>query len=161
MSLQAIADEMGAALTAYVAKPLVQWNLGVDAPVPDIKVGPVAEADVVVALSLLETAVGTGQVELPPSFLKGLVEENARNLGMDAVEILSEMDQALADAQTRMDEIHAGQPAAIGPDGKPLAGQAPNVPGKTRPPGELSPNIAQRSVSGALRREGPKLPPIG
>lgn len=165
MSRQAIADEMGAALTTYVARDLVQWNLGVDAPVPTVTVGPVAEADVVVALSLLETAVGTGQIELPPSFLKDLVIENARNMAMDTTVIAAELDQAIADAKAQKAAIAAsvqpaGQPGVVGPDGKPLASQAPTIPGKTRPPGELSPNIAQRSISGALRRGEPKLPPI-
>lgn len=155
MSRQAVADEMGAALTTYVARDLVQWNLGADSPVPKVTVGPVAEADVVVALSLLETAIGQGQVELPPTFLTGLVEEQARILGMDAVKVASEMDQALKDAKARMDEMKAAQaagntPGLVGPDGK----AAP------KPVGELSPNLAQRSVSSAIRKQEPKLPGI-
>jgi hypothetical protein len=147
MALQAVADEMSAALTTYVARDLVKWNLGADSPVPKVVIGPVAEADTVVALSLLETAVGTQQIELPPSFLKGLVAENARTLGMDTAAVVAELDQAIADAKA---EREAMQQQTHPGDG--LEKGAP------KPAGELAPNIAQRSVSSAIRKEEPKLP---
>jgi hypothetical protein len=143
MGRQAVADEQGSQLTTYVARDLVQWNLGVDSVIPKIVVGPVGEADVVAALSLLETLVGSNQLELPTEFVKGIVGDVARNMGMDAAAILAEMDDAATHAQAAVAEAGGSDHA------QKFAGVS------------MGANVAHRAVSSALRSQEPRLPGLG
>lgn len=143
MSRQAVADEQGSALKTYVARDLVRWNLGADSPVPNVTVGPVGEADIVASLSLLETLVAGGNVELPHQFVKGIVGDVARNMGMNAAAILTEMDDAAAAVTQQVADAGGSDHA------QKLGGVA------------MGANIAHRAVSSALRSQEPKLPGLG
>jgi hypothetical protein len=94
MGREGAATEMGGTFTTYLAKPLVEWNLGADSVVPKVKVGPVAEVDITAAISLLETTIGAGDTTLPGDFIRGLVGPIARTLGMDVTAIVAAMKDA-------------------------------------------------------------------
>lgn len=102
MSRQAIARELSATLTTYVAADLVKYNLGPDSPVPRIVVGPVGEADITASLSLLETIIAVNEVTPPDEFVRGLLGLVARAYGMNEQTVSGAMTAAATGAARRV-----------------------------------------------------------
>jgi len=91
-SRQAMANELANSAAEGILKPLVVYNMGPDAVVPKISIGPLSEADMARSLDLLGKIVTAPEVHAPEKFVGELINKTARYLGLDEEVVRESVD---------------------------------------------------------------------
>lgn len=81
-SRQAVADEMADAIRWGLFAPLVWYNLGPTAEVPELQIGPLANADTQRALDMLKSVIVAPALNVSGEFVDELVATTADYLGL-------------------------------------------------------------------------------
>lgn len=97
-SRQAVADEMADAIRRDLFGPLVAFNFGVDASVPNIEIGPISKKQGENALEMLNSVVTAVNLNVPHDFVDQLTIKCSAALGMDADQVKAAIE---ADAEVR------------------------------------------------------------
>jgi hypothetical protein len=79
---QAVADEIAHAITCDVFAPLVVLNFGVDAPIPQLSIGPIGNAQTDRALAVLRSLLVATTVNAPENFMDQLLGSTSSYLGL-------------------------------------------------------------------------------
>lgn len=126
-SEQGKADEMSWQITDGLIKPLVRYNFGVDAEVPQLYIGPIGNRQLDRALDLLKAIMAAQNPTAPPKFTASLMTHVASFLGLEQEDVSSAAEewvnqQAEAkDYQQQLDELLRLQKAQLGAAGAPPA----------------------------------------
>lgn len=170
-SRQAVADEIAAAITQGIIRPLVVYNFGADAEIPRLEIGPLAHDDTDRALTLLTSIVAAPQLNVPGQFVDELVKAVASFLGLDektiADAIAEHAQQRAEDEQVKREQaktlaeqqkkalntpaVPPGVPKAAAEVGKAVHGAAA-VMATTKPAKGTPQAAAKATTTGTGRR---------
>lgn len=138
---QGKADEMSWQITEGLIKPLVRYNFGVDAQVPQLYIGPIGNRQLDRALDLLKQIITAQNPTAPPKFTASLMTHVASFLGLEQEDVTNaaqewaiQQDEA-AEYQATLAGLQKAQlagppPAAQGPQqlALPIGDQPPPAP---------------------------------
>jgi len=150
---QGKADEMSWQITKGLIEPLVRYNFGPDAQVPQLYIGPIGNRQLDRALDLLKSIMAAQNPTAPPKFTASLMTHVASFLGLEQEDVSSAAQewanqQAEAkDYQAQLSELMKLQRAQLGAA---AAGPQPPAPGtkapapdqKALPPGKTKAEMA-------------------
>jgi hypothetical protein len=156
-SRQAVADELAEQIVEGLIRPLIVYNYGPDADIPEMHIGPIGNRQVDRALGLLSSILTAQNPTAPPRFTASLMTHVATFLGLETDEVKGAADEWTTqqqDAQkvtaemqkTALDTAKNPPPPAghvMGPDGQPIAPHNPGAPGTPAP-------VAQPGAQAAL-----------
>jgi hypothetical protein len=134
MQRQAVADEMAAQIKRAVFGPVVVYNGGAAADVPNLKIGPLSTKNTERALDLLKTIIVAPEVRVPDEFTDMLTLGTASMLGLDVDELqaaieehakVREQDNTLKREQAKV-LFEQQKSGLLGPPGA-QAGRAPGA----------------------------------
>lgn len=156
-SRQGVADELAEQVVEGLIRPLVVYNYGPDATIPEFSIGPIGNRQVDRALGLLSSILTAQNPTAPPKFTASLMTHVATFLGLETDEVKGAADEWVGQQQTAqkvtadmqkvaLDTAKNPPPPAghaIGPDGMPIAPHNPAAPGTPAP-------VAQPGAQSAL-----------
>lgn len=144
-SRQAVADELAEQIVDGLIRPLIVYNFGPDATIPEMHIGPIGNRQVDRALGLLSSILTAQNPTAPPRFTASLMTHVATFLGLETDEVKGAADEwttqqqeaqkLTADMQqVALDTAKNPPPpaGAVGPDGHPVA---PGTPAGVGQPG--------------------------
>jgi hypothetical protein len=129
-SRQAVANEIGEQVTEGIIRPLVTFNYGPDAEMPDLHFGPIGNRQVDRAMSLLTSIITAEKPTVPEEFTGFLLNQVSAAMGLDttdvadAVQSWGEHRQKMMEAAEAAAAAAAEQPVPLAPPTKqqPLPG---------------------------------------
>jgi hypothetical protein len=147
-SRQAVANEIAEQITDHVIKPLVLFNFGPDAVVPDLHFAPIGTRQTTQALSLLTSIVTAEKPTVPERFVGFLINQVAAGLGLDVTDVA---DVVAEWADKREEQMEAAEAAAAAAAEQPV----PMTPPSTQQPLPGAAQLAGNDSS--VPNSGPKV----
>jgi hypothetical protein len=111
-SRQAVANEIAEQITEGIITPLVLYNFGPDAEVPDVQFSPIGNRRTDRALTLLTSIVTAEKPTVPEEFIGFLLNQVSAALGLDVTDVADVVDAWAAKRQEQMDAAEAAAAAA-------------------------------------------------